>query len=463
MSRLVSSIAIALFLIAAAAPAAYNKKASDALLEAAGKGEGDAILEALKKGADPNARDDKGNTALIIISSDTLWGHEQDVLNALLKAKGDIEAKNQDGQTPLMIAAANDRFSFVKMLIDAGAKVNAKDTDAWTPLMYAAINDSNASADLLIKAKADLENADTKGYTALMIALDRGRGSIAEKLLEAGAKWPAKSPSGLSTVVSSVFGRDLKGVRLALDPARKPDVNSRDEDGWPAVSIAAYNDDRQIVMELLRAGADTSLKDKDGKTALDRATENENKEVAAILSNKWDVPKFNGGTNVTIPCKPLGGSVAANVAVDGETLVFTTVYPKPLTWYLGGGLMNRAKSAVKYTYDGSIEPSYQFGSGYGLSYSQYGTSVKLKYKDSKGEMRSKNVYANVLSADVKKGDEDVDLSSLSDDDRPSAVNDEGILKTRVPMSVLGLKPGKAVKMTAKIGSCDPVTAQVALK
>ena len=464
MPRFVTGVLAAAFLAAAPLIAASkNAKASDALLAAASKNESDDILAALKAGADANARDDKGNTALILISSDSLFGHEQDVLNALLKAKADVDAKNKEGQTALMIATANDRWNFVKMLIDAGAKVNARDNDGWTPLMYAAVNDSNTSADALLKANADVNNADTKGYTAVMVALDRGRGNIAEKLLKAGGTCPAKSPSGISSLVASVFGRDLQGVRLALDPSRKQDVNSRDEDGWPAVSIAAYNDDRQIMMELLRAGADPTLKDKDGKTALDRANENENKEVAAILTGKWDKPKFDKGTNVTVPCKDLGGSVATNVMVDGDVLVFTTYYPHPLSWYLGGGAMNRAKSAVKYTYNASIEPSYQFASGYGLSYSQYGTSVQLKYKDSEGRERQKSVYENVLSAEVKKGEEDVDVSSVSDDDRPRAINDEGLLRTRVPMSVLGLKAGPPVKVTAKIGSCGPVTAQVALK
>lgn len=460
MPRVLSAIAIVAFLFVSAAPAA-STKANDALLAAAADGHADAILAALKKGGDPNARDDKGNTPLIIMSSDTLWGSDKDVLDAFIKAKANLDAKNKEGATALMIATANDRWSWVDLLIAAGAKINAKDNDGWTPLMYGALNDSNASVRSLIKAKADLEATDAKGYTALMIALGKGRGTVVENLVEAGAKFPAKSPDGYTSLVESVYGRDLKGVRIALD--NKPDLTSRDDDGWPALSIAAYNDDRQIVMELLRAGVDPTLKDKEGKTALDRATQNENKEVVALLGGKWDKPKLSGGTNVKIPCKELGGDVATNFGVDGETIIVTTVYPKPLSYYLGGGLMNRAKSAVKYTYDADIAPSYQFATGYTLGYSQYGTSVQLNYKDSKGEVKHKSVFANVLSADLKKGEEDVDLSSVPDDDHPRAQNDEGILVTRVPMSVIGLKSGKPVKVTAKIGSCAPVTTQVALK
>src|SRR6185436_20817337 len=126
------------------------------------------------------------------------------------------------------------------------------------------------SAKSLIQAKADVEATDSTGFTALQIALGKGRGSIVEKLMEAGAKFPPKSPDGTAALIDSVYGRDLKGVRIALE--NNPDLAARDQDGWPALSIASYNDDRQIVMELLRAGADPTLKDKDGKTAIQRAT-----------------------------------------------------------------------------------------------------------------------------------------------------------------------------------------------
>ena len=460
MPRFVSTVVIAGFLFASAAVAASNPKANEALLAAAADGHADKILAALKK-ADPNTQDEQGNTPLIIMSGESLWGNYKDVIDAFVKAKANIEAKNKEGATALMVAAQYDRWSWVDALIAAGAKVNAKDNDGWTPLMYAALNDANTSAKSLIQAKADVEATDSKGFTALQIALGKGRGSIVEKLMEAGAKFPPKSPDGTAALIDSVYGRDLKGVRIALE--NNPDLAARDQDGWPALSIASYNDDRQIVMELLRAGADPTLKDKDGKTAIQRATENENKEVVALLGGKWDKPKLSGGTNVSIPCKELGGNVATNIGVDGNAILVTTVFPKPLTYYFGGGNMNRAKSAVKYTYDGSFAPEYEFASGYKLDYSQYGTSVQLNYKDSKGEVRHKNVFANVLSADVKKGEEDVDLSNLSEDERPRATNEEGILRTRVPMSVLGLTPGKPVKMTAKIGKCAPVTAQIALK
>lgn len=462
--------------------AANKQEANQALLAAAAEGEVDGLLAALKQGADANAKDDDGNTALMLVSKRPLFGHDAEVVNALKKAKATIDARNKLQQTALMFAAANDHSDTVKALIAAGAKVNAKDSDAWTPLMYAALNGASFATDELIKAKADLNALDSDGEPALLLALAYGKGSVAEKLVAAGAKWPDKSHDGYSPLMVATYGRDLKAVRIALD--HSPDLGSRDKDGWSALELASYNGDGQIAMELLRAGIDPSLKDSEGKNAYDRAVENKNPEIAAILSGKWNKPKLVGGTSVNVPCPVLGGNVLAHITRDGDALVFTTVYPKPLTWYMGGGNMNRADSAKQYTYDGSIEPAYYFDSdanaktgmtaddgdeaGVGadstLKYSSYGTSVTLTWKDSKGEEHSKDVFANVLSADVLKGSESVDMSEVSDEDHPYASNDGGVLRTRVPLTLLGLKAGgKPVKMTAKIGSCAPVVAQVKLK
>jgi hypothetical protein len=164
--------------------------------------------------------------------------------------------------------------------------------------------------------------------------------------------------------------------------------------------------------------------------------------------------------------------VEANFALDGKALVVTTTYPHPLSWYFGGGNMNRADSAKKFTYEGSFQPAYYLdtdsnaktgrkaemfekeaqGADYTVDYDQYGTSVNLDYVNAKGEERHRQVYANVLDVNVKKGDEAVDVSDLGDD-MPRAQNDDGVLRSRIPLSLLGLKPGSAMRVTAKVGGC----------
>lgn len=459
---------------------AAKSKATQELLDASAKGDEDAILAALAAGGDPNARDEDKATSLILVSTQSLFGKERKIVEAMVKAKVKIDAVDKDGESALMAAAATNRDGMVRLLLENNAKIDLKDNDGWTALMYASSAGHWSVVKELIEAKADVNAADKDGWTPLGMALYGGRGAAAEHLIKAGAKFPDKAPNGMTPIMLTIYGRDLQCVRQVLE-AGLP-IEGLDKDGWSALEVASYFGDGQIVMELLRGGADPAFKDKEGKTAVDRAKENDNPEIVAILGGPWNVTKPKGGSTITINCPALGGKVTANFTVDGSALVVTTQFPKPMTYYLGGGNTNRAKSAKTYTYEGSFAPAYYFdvdsnpktgakeqlikemnGSEYDIDYTQFGTSVTLTYKDSKGNERSKPVYANVLDVSVEKEGEMIDVSEVPDEDRPRATNDNGVLVTRVPLSLMKLTPGKTIRTTARIGACgEGVVSKVKL-
>lgn len=477
MPRRILSALAALFLFVAASKSDATKR----LLAAAADGENDGIIAALAAGADPNARSENKTPVLVTVASQTFFGHEKEVVAAFVKKKADLNAADADGATALMAAAATDHGDTLEALIAAGAKLEAKDNDGWTAVHYAVMNSNWSVLDKLVAAKANVNAVANDKYSALMMAIGSGRGGIAEKLMKAGAKWPATWPDGTSGLLHAAGGRDLQAVRIALANNPKLDETTPD-DGSTALDIAAWNGDAQIVMELLRAGANPAVKNKEGKTALDDATSQKQAEIVALLGGKWDKPRPTGGKTISIPCTALGGNVEANVSVDGKALVLTTTFPHPVSYYLGGGNTNRAESAKKFTYEGSFTPAYYLdtdsnpktgrkaemfekeaqGAEYSVEYSQYGTTVVLHYVTSKGEQRSKHVYGNVLDVDIKKGNEDMDLSGLGDD-IPAAENDRGVLRSRVPLSLLALKAGSTVRLTAKIGSCNAVAEKVTLR
>lgn len=479
----VVALILSLFAVSALAAAPKGKKANaeatEALLAAAAAGEDEAILAALAQGADPLAKDENDNTVLLLAAMGNYFGDEHvPVFDALLKAKVPIDAKNKNGHTALMLAAREGQDDSVDWLLEHGAKVNERAANGWTPLMLAAYNGQNFAVTSLLRGNADVKVKDSDGWDALMLAISEGRGGVAEKLIESGAVIPAVPVDGLTPLILAVFGGDLRSVRLVLD--KKPDLTARDQDGWSALEIAAYNGYEQIAMELLRAGIDPNLRDKEGKTALDQAKAREKSEIVALLGGTWDKPKA-GGSKIMIPCPVLGGDVQAAFEVQGEELVVTTTYPKPLTYYLGGGFTNRADSAVKYTYDGSAAPAYHFdtdgnrktgrkadplekgveGSEYSLDYMEYGTSVMLTYNTSEGEEVSKQVYANVFSADFTKMGEAIPTED-SGDLTVGAENNNGILETKVPLSAFGVPKGKKVRVTAGAGACGPKEGTVGL-
>ena len=77
----------------------------------------DFLLWAFKNGADVNAKDPDGRTALYWASRN---GHT-DCVKLLIEAKADVNAKDSDGRTALYWASCKGHTDCVKLLKEAGA------------------------------------------------------------------------------------------------------------------------------------------------------------------------------------------------------------------------------------------------------------------------------------------------------------------------------------------------------
>lgn len=123
------------------------------IFEAAENGKLKELKKLISDGADVNAKNEYGNTALIYAAC---CGHN-DCLSALIVAGADVNAKNDDGNTALTLAAGNGHKDCVAALIAAGADVNAKNNNGWTALILAAWNGHKGCVKLLEQAQRDLE------------------------------------------------------------------------------------------------------------------------------------------------------------------------------------------------------------------------------------------------------------------------------------------------------------------
>jgi hypothetical protein len=100
------------------------------LHEAALTGNLEALQQHIDAGSDLNARDEFGSTPLIVAST---FG-ETDVAEALISAGADLEAGNSDGSTPLHIASFLCYPDIVAALLEHGANPNATNHNGNTPL-----------------------------------------------------------------------------------------------------------------------------------------------------------------------------------------------------------------------------------------------------------------------------------------------------------------------------------------
>lgn len=132
---------------------------------------------------DVNAKDREGQTALMMLTeqatSEMVWD--------LIHAGAKVNARDKDGDTALISVAEINNVDALKALLDAGAKVNAHNEKGETALMVAASNGNVNNVRTLILAGADVNLRDKDGKSALMRANENGEGAVARLLKAHGA------------------------------------------------------------------------------------------------------------------------------------------------------------------------------------------------------------------------------------------------------------------------------------
>ena len=113
-----------------------------------------------------------------------------DALEALLDAGADIDARDEHGQTALMHAARDGHASIVRLLVARGADLNHTAKYNLSALMLAVLNGRDAIVGVLVDAGADLTIRGAgapglAGKTALDLAVAADR-VIAMALLKDG-------------------------------------------------------------------------------------------------------------------------------------------------------------------------------------------------------------------------------------------------------------------------------------
>ena len=237
-------------------------------------GDADSVRLLLEKSADPNARNDRGATALI-------WAADNAEKTRLLLARGaDVNARSEDGRTALMVAAGLfGSNSVVKQLLDKGADPKVTGLSLfgpWNPLIAAARTGNEAVMRMLIERGADPKSADFPG----IVFAARSECSPCLELLAGKAEPMAKNIA--ATLLVPPLGTTQY---LPLMLGRGVDVNARDPEGHTLLMMASASDriPDTLVKSLIDKGADINAKGPRGETALDLAKQRGNTPVVDLL------------------------------------------------------------------------------------------------------------------------------------------------------------------------------------
>ncbi len=140
----------------------------------------------------------------------------------MLDAGADVDARDAEGNTPLILASLYANPECVELLIENGANVNAANKAGATALIRAAT--SYEKTRLLVAAGAKVQVRTALGNTPLLLAARRaGNSRTVKLLLDRGANATERNDADVSPVVSGAASGDVETVRLLLDAGAKAD------------------------------------------------------------------------------------------------------------------------------------------------------------------------------------------------------------------------------------------------
>ncbi len=285
-----------------AKPNLFKKDTDGSLHYAAMFGHFKAVKLLVEYGANVNLHGAYKRTPLIYAAADA---SSPEMVKFLLKAKANINAKNEAGENALfeLITRENPNIEIAEILIDNGINLHYKNKNYGTALHWAAFCGRKNIIELLLKKAAKVNEKDHSGETAIAKAMSEEKKDIVKLLFKYGADAESKSRFGYSllefaseigdkefakeilakqkekrnqikkkpksnpeALVQAAQKGNLAMLKLLLESGTKPDDRSS-AGAETALMKAAYYGKLKTLNFLLKAGADIHLRDYRGNTA----------------------------------------------------------------------------------------------------------------------------------------------------------------------------------------------------
>lgn len=219
----------------------------------------------LHRGVGRSSHPERGSSLLHVVAMYNLADALSNILKEPLVGKGDIDAKDSNGWTPLSLAVEHGFEAITQLLLEAKADVNSQDNKGRTPLFSAARLGHEAVVYRLLNAGADVNIQDGRCQTPLFSATRSGiNKAVVQSLLNAGADVNSKNDEGEMPLSLALLRRGRRTI-IHRRPAVGADMNSKEDKSQTPSSIEGENGWDDAVQLLLNARADVSSKDNESE------------------------------------------------------------------------------------------------------------------------------------------------------------------------------------------------------
>lgn len=252
----------------------------------ASDGEGMEVVKSVNSSDNISANTKKN----IQIFFRAVYDNNTAVMENLLKDGFDINTMNENGENAVNVAIAAGSFNVLKYLIEKGANLNSTSDTGIPPLSQAIIEYNKQAIDMLLASKKiDMYYVWGDMWTGspLYIACSKANIYALEKMVENGAdlNYDFSEYNAVPLLHYTINykqyirNEDYKEL-IAFLILNKIDINKKNSDGQTPLMTALKNGDIDTFNALIAGGADVTLKDNDGLTALNYA---EHLKGAALL------------------------------------------------------------------------------------------------------------------------------------------------------------------------------------
>ena len=207
--------------------------------------------------------------------------------NMLLHARFDMTATNQQGENALFKAAESGNLVLLRSLLKYGLNPMQQDESGEIPLAVAIRCGNLSVANCLLGiTKNPALIVDKEGATLLHKAAWGDMPSITCELLDKhGIDIEFKDNFGRTAVHIAAYQSSCKMLKYLL-VEKQANVNAIDHESRTPLFSGAYDGNNRVLKILCECGADLSVKDKNGMTALDFAFSKNEFETVKFLKKQ---------------------------------------------------------------------------------------------------------------------------------------------------------------------------------